>query len=161
MEYAPPAPPVVDFRPSSSAALEAAWRLQSNRAAIAGFLLRKQREAARVAAGVLEAAPAKHWKAAGRRRPLQGAWSADAPPGTTELADAQAAAANSIDTALLGLASTLAGLCTPAEAVALLGGREALAVNPVAGLGELVGTPRDMSSAAAAQLRAAIREMGS
>lgn len=159
-EHVPPAPPLAVLERGSGAALEAAWRLQANRAALTAFLLRKRREAVRVAAGAPEAVPAKHWKATGRRRPLQGTWSADAPPSADDSGDAQRAAAESIDTALLALAGTLAGLCTPAEAVTLLGGPEAFAVNAVAGLGGLVGTPRDMSSAAAAQLRAALREMG-
>ena len=64
-----------------------------------------------------------------------------------------------MDAALLGVAGVLSGLCTPAEAVARLGGSAAVRASPVAELGGLVGTPRDMSVAAAVQLRAALRAM--
>ena len=160
-----PAAPLVS---GGAAALEAAWRLQENREALGGFLRRKRREAARVAAGGRDAAPTTHWKAAGQRGPPPGAsWSADAPaPAPAPEPEPSGAAADggadeprAVDAALLGLAGVLAGLCTPAEAVARLGGAAALCANPVAELGGLVGTPRDMSVAAAVQLRAALREM--
>ena len=166
--HAPPAPEGADtpLAAGGAAALEAAWRLQTNRVAVAGFLRRKRREAARVAARARDAAPAKHWKAAGLRAPPPGSpWAADAPvdaaqappggAGLVQPADSEEA----VSDALLSLAGVLAGLCTPAEAVARLGGAMSLSESPVAELGGLVGTPRDMSVAAAVQLRAALREM--
>lgn len=151
-EYTPPAPPTAPLVPGGTAAREAAKRLHDNRAATAAFLARKRREAARVATAAHDAAPAVHWKAAGKRRPIEGAW-ANAPHPD----DDQAAAA--ADGALLGLAGILANLCTPAEAASMAGGPEALGWSLVLDLGGLIGTPRDMSSAAAAQVRSALREM--
>ena len=112
----------------SPAALEAAWRLFERRHALAHFLLAKQQEAE----GGGAAAPTKHPKAGGRRP------AAPAAP-TPE-------ALHRVDSHLLGLAAVLTGLCdaTPDSA---------LAESPVARLSGLIGTPRDMSSAAAAQLR--------
>lgn len=55
------------------------------------------------------------------------------------------------------LTSVLCGLVTPEAAdESLPGGRLALQSGVMARLGELIGTPRDMSSAAAAQVRAAL-----
>ena len=156
-EHKTPPLPTAPLQPGRAAALEAASRLCSNREAVSGFLLRKRREAERVAAGSRGSAPTQHWKASGQRRPVKGgSWSADAPPPhAAEVAHAAAAT----DAALLGLASVLCGVCSTDEAVVPLGGAEAFAANPVAELGGLVGTPRDMSSAAAAQLRSAIIAM--
>eukprot|EP00811_Abedinium_folium_P037331 NODE_9956_length_1387_cov_6.820635.p1 GENE.NODE_9956_length_1387_cov_6.820635~~NODE_9956_length_1387_cov_6.820635.p1 ORF type:complete len:402 (-),score=129.88 NODE_9956_length_1387_cov_6.820635:127-1332(-) len=57
------------------------------------------------------------------------------------------------------VAAVLAGLVNPAAAVQAVGGASVFAAGPVRRLGMLTGTPRDMSSAAAAQLRAAIDAM--
>lgn len=59
---------------------------------------------------------------------------------------------------LQAVAGVLAGLTSPAEASRAVGG-SALASGPVGKLGSLIGVPRDMSSAAAAQVRGALLAM--
>ena len=143
-----PLPSSARLAPGGTAALEAAWRLCERREALVSFLLRKRREASLLSAGVANAEPHQHWKASrGARR-----W--QLPPAD----DAATAAADLerplVERDLLALAAVLAGL--PRDAV--------LSEPPgaaVAQLGELVGTPRDMSVRAAAQLRAALAVMGS
>jgi len=141
-EYEPPTPPEsILFKPGSDPALEAAWTLSQRRDALVRFLLRKQREAA-------EPPLQHHWKMSSRHAPE--------PPPAAEEAPADLVR---IEQQLLGLASVLTGQHTPAEGAHLAGGVEALKSGPVAGLGRLVGTPRDMTAAAASELRAGLREM--
>ena len=64
-----------------------------------------------------------------------------------------------LDEQLRAVAAVLAGLMGPGAAAAAVGGGAGLRTGPIAGLGALVGTPRDMSAAAAAQLRGAMRAM--
>eukprot|EP00747_Dinoflagellata_sp_TGD_P053419 gnl/TRDRNA2_/TRDRNA2_148439_c0_seq1.p1 gnl/TRDRNA2_/TRDRNA2_148439_c0~~gnl/TRDRNA2_/TRDRNA2_148439_c0_seq1.p1 ORF type:complete len:360 (+),score=56.40 gnl/TRDRNA2_/TRDRNA2_148439_c0_seq1:51-1130(+) len=60
---------------------------------------------------------------------------------------------------LRAVAAVLAGLVDPADAVQAAGGLTAFQAGVVRHLGDLIGTPRDMSSAAAAQVRGAIEAM--
>jgi len=60
---------------------------------------------------------------------------------------------------LQAMSAVLAGLMPPSEAVAAVGGSSALVEGPVRQLGELIRTPSDMSSAAAAQVLAALALM--
>jgi len=156
-----PQPPVAAaLSPASPAALEAAWRIYTRRDALARFLLRKEQEEAHDAA----VPPQRHPKASGRQYAVQ--YVAPTPE-----------ALRAVDAQLLALAALLAGLreCSVdsegAEGEAGAEGEESrsrvlLHVDKctkleaaVARLGGLVGTPRDMSSAAAAELRAALQLM--
>lgn len=137
-------PPPCEVAPrlsaGSEAALEAAWRLCERREDVANFLLRKHANR--------EVLPARHWKTHARRAPNPPTMP---PPPAEEMAFCELH--------LLALASVLAGTCDVAEGVALAGGAQALRAGAVAGLGALVGTPRDMSVAAAAQLRVGLNKM--
>ena len=64
-----------------------------------------------------------------------------------------------VEHGLLALASVLTGQLTPAEGAQAAGGAATLRSGEMAALGGLVGTPRDMTAAAAMELRAALREM--
>ena len=130
-EYAaavPPAP-VAALAAGTAPALEAAWRLAQQREPLAAFLLRKEREALGVG-----------WRAA--REPTTGAGRARL---QREL--------DAVDEQLRAVAAVLTGL---ADVAAAASGGAWRAGGPVAQMGALVGTPRDMSVAAAAQLRGAL-----
>ena len=156
-----PQPPVAAaLSPASPAALEAAWRICKRRDALARFLLRKEQEEAHDAT----APPQRHPKAGGRQYAVE--YVAPTPE-----------ALRAVDEQLLALAAVLAGLreCSvDSEGVEGEAGAEGeesrsrvlLQVAKctklgaaVVRLGGLVGTPRDMSSAAAAELRAALQLM--
>lgn len=140
-KYTPPAPPVAEtLTAGGEAALEAAWRLAERRRPLARFLLRKHREAS-------TPPPAKHWKTVSRRAP--------------ELVEEEDAPEDieRVEQQVLALASVLTGHVTPAEGAMAAGGADALREGEVAALGGLVGTPRDMTAAAAMELRAALGEM--
>ena len=140
--YSPPPLTVArTLTAGSDAALEAAERLRVRCDATARFLLRKQREAS-------APPPARHWKMAARRPPAAPAPPPD-PPEALEAVHRQ----------LLALASLLCGQCSTADAVVFAGGGAALREGPVAQLGALVATPRDMTVAAAAELRADLTAM--
>ena len=152
-----PEPPLA---PGSPAALEAALRLHQRRSPLAGFLLRKAAEAA---------AGEGYWQ--GRRHPKASAngwapkagggveWTGARPPpyGPTDQSqawpppDAPQGDAAALDSELLALALTLVGKVVEAAFSS---------DSPINLLGGLIGTPRDMSSAAAAQVRAALAELG-
>ena len=144
-EHCPPRPlAAAALQAGSGPALEAAWQLHERREALGRFLLRKRREAA----GAAGSPPRPHWKRHSHRAP-------EPPPPAVE----EPAALAAVERDLLALASVLTAQCTPAQGAALAGGVEALQLGAVASLGGLVGTPRDMSAAAAAELRAALAEM--
>jgi len=159
-------PPVAAaLSPASPAALEAAWRICTRRDALARFLLRKEHEEAHGAA----APPQRHPKAGGRQYAVD----------TVEYVAPTPEALRAVDAQLLALAALLAGLreCSVdsdgAEDEAGAEGEQSESRSrvllqvakctkieaAVARLGGLVGTPRDMSSAAAAELRAALQLM--
>ena len=143
LKYSPPLPPVAaELAAGGEAALEAAWRLAQRREPLARFLLRKRHEAGMPP-------PAQHWKTVARRAPEV------APPASA----ASAEEFERVEQQLLALASVLTGQCSPAEGAIAAGGSAALRSGVVADLGGLVGSPRDMTAAAAATLRAALREM--
>ena len=143
-KYEPPAPEVAPVMAAGSdAALEAAQRIAERREPLARFLLRKQRETDARAPQAQ-----RHWKAYRRRAPDPPAEAAFE-PGALERIDEQ----------LLAVAAALTGHWTIDEASSAVGGAAAMREGAVASLGELVGTPRDMSVAAARELRAALREM--
>jgi len=92
--------------------------------------------------------PQRHWKTFSNRAP-------DLPPAP----DDAPVDLERVDQQLLALASVLTGQKTPGEGVTLAGGVATFRDSAVADLGRLVGTPRDMTVAAASELRAAIRDM--
>ena len=116
----------------SGPALEAAWRLSERRQPLAGFLLRKQQEMGRA-----------EW------------WTATALPESQNLQRELSA----LDGQLQGIAAVLAGLVDPRTAAAAVGGSTRLLTGPISQLSRLIGTPRDMTAAAAAQVRAAMMAM--
>ena len=139
-----PEPPVAaQLTAGSNAALEAAWRLAERREPLARFLIRKRREAEMPP-------PTRHWKTVARRAP-------EVPYGGPDHAAAEDI--GRVEHGLLALASVLTGQLTPAEGAQAAGGAATLRSGEVAPLGGLVGTPRDMTAAAAMELRAALREM--
>lgn len=151
-----PSPPVAALQPGGEPALEAAWRLCERRTAVAGFLQRTRQEAALVAAGAPRAQPDHHWKA----RRGSGPWKGPAPSSTAGAEVAEAAEERAAtERHLCAVAAVLTGLQPAAEAARHAGGPAAIRSGPVAALGSLVGTPRDMSVAAAAQLRAALASL--
>lgn len=153
----------------SPAAMEAAWRLCERRTPLAGFLLRK---AAEYAAGESYWHGKRHPKAGGRDwvqsesgEAQQQRWTGQRPPpyGPTDQAHrwqppAASVVADGVDSTaeveheLLAVAATLVGLRPDSDAgVTLISDS-----SPVSLLGGLIGTPRDMSAAAAAQVQAAL-----
>lgn len=94
--------------------------------------------------------PTRHWKTVARRAP-------EVPYGGPDHAAAEDI--GRVEHGLLALASVLTGQLTPAEGAQAAGGAATLRSGEVAPLGGLVGTPRDMTAAAAMELRAALREM--
>eukprot|EP01050_Picozoa_sp_SAG11_P014382 SAG11_NODE_1766_length_4285_cov_2.424032_2_plen_280_part_00 len=181
-------PPAAELRPAEAAAQEAGWRLCQRRGVLAGFLVRKAAEFAEgdgyFRGRIHPKAGGQHWVAAtsggdgggsGAEERTRLEWVGSAPPpygpgadqrhrwpapaatieggGAAGAADASAAAA-ALDQHLMQLAGLLTGLCTAEEAKAGFDH-----TSPVALLGGLIGTPRDMSVGACAQVRAGLAAM--
>ena len=131
----------------------AAWRLCERRTPLAGFLSRKSAE---YAAGAAFWKGKRHPKAGGRDwKQTDGHWewvgSGPPPFGQTDQShrfESPAAETEEVGGHLLIIAAVLVGVLTPGGASAVGG--------PAARLGGLIGTPPDMSSGAAAQVKAAL-----